>query len=80
MFAKQGSHCPDFANLCRIAGEVEEEEVVEGEVTASKQQGGWEVCRDRVYCPGKGAPSSTATWEVSSEGSLKTQTESSLDR
>ena len=76
MFAKQGSHCPDFANLCRIAGEVEEE----GEVTASKQQGGWEDCRDRVYCPGKGAPSSTATWEVSSEGSLKTQTESSLDR
>ena len=77
MFAKQGSHCPDFANLCRIAGEVEE---VEGEVTASKQQGGWEDCRDRVYCPGKGAASSTATWEVSSEGSLKTQTESSLDR
>ena len=31
MFAKQGSHCPDFANLCRIAGEVEEEEVVEEE-------------------------------------------------
>ena len=78
MFAKQGSHCPEFATLCRIVGEVEEEE--EEEVTASKQQGGWEDCRDRVYCPGKGAPSSTATWEVSSEGSLKTQTESSLDR
>ena len=64
--------------LCRIAGGAEEEEE---EGTASKQREGWEDCLDReLDSLGKGAPSSTATWEASLEESMKTQTASSLDR
>ena len=50
------------------------------EGTASPQQGGWEGCLDREGSQGKGAASTTATWEASLEESLKTQTVSSLDR